>query len=179
DNVAPVMQDVFLFSETIRENIVFGVSSASMEEINEAVAIAGAKDFIEKMEEGYETVVGEMGVGLSGGQKQRISIARALIKKAPILILDDATSAVDMETEQMIQDALENMQRKCTTFIIAHRISSVRNADEIIVLKEGRIAERGTHAELIAQKGEYFKIFKEQYKDLLDDDIISEEQVMA
>lgn len=179
DNVAPVMQDVFLFSETIRENIVFGVSSASMEEINEAVAIAGAKDFIEKMEKGYETVVGEMGVGLSGGQKQRISIARALIKKAPILILDDATSAVDMETEQMIQDALENMQRKCTTFIIAHRISSVRNADEIIVLKEGRIAERGTHAELIAQKGEYFKIFKEQYKDLLDDDIISEEQVMA
>ena len=111
----PVMQDVFLFSETIRENIVYGVDYASMEEIREAARIAGAKEFIEKMEDGYETVVGEMGVGLSGGQKQRVSIARALIKKAPILILDDATSAVDMETEQMIQDSLEKIQKKCTT----------------------------------------------------------------
>ncbi len=179
ENVAPVMQDVFLFSETIRENIVYGVDYASMEEIREAARIAGAKEFIEKMEDGYETVVGEMGVGLSGGQKQRVSIARALIKKAPILILDDATSAVDMETEQMIQDSLEKIQKKCTTFIIAHRISSVRNADEIIILRNGRIVERGTHEELLAQKGEYYDIFKAQYKDLLDDNIMNEKQVMA
>ena len=178
-NVAPVMQDVFLFSETIKENIVYGVDYASMEEIREAARIAGAKEFIEKMEDGYETVVGEMGVGLSGGQKQRVSIARDWIKKAPILILDDAPSAVDMETEQMIQDSLEKIQKKCTTFIIAHRISSVRNADEIIILRNGRIVERGTHEELLAQKGEYYDIFKAQYKDLLDDNIMNEKQVMA
>jgi len=178
-NVAPVMQDVFLFSETIKENIVYGVDYASMEEIREAARIAGAKEFIEKMEDGYETVVGAKGVGLSGGQKERGYIARALIKEAPILILDDATSAVDMETEQMIQDSLEKIQKKCTTFIIAHRISSVRNADEIIILRNGRIVERGTHEELLAQKGEYYDIFKAQYKDLLDDNIMNEKQVMA
>ncbi|NLJ84008.1 MAG: ABC transporter ATP-binding protein [Halanaerobiaceae bacterium] len=179
ENVAPVMQDVFLFSETIRENIVYGVDSASMDEIREAARIAGAQEFIEKMEEGYETVVGEMGVGLSGGQKQRVSIARALIKKAPILILDDATSAVDMETEQLIQESLEKIQKKCTTFIIAHRISSVRHADEIIILNNGRILERGTHEELLARKGQYYKIFKAQYRDLLEDNIIKEKQVMS
>ncbi|AGB40793.1 ABC-type multidrug transport system, ATPase and permease component [Halobacteroides halobius DSM 5150] len=168
--VSIVMQDVFLFSETLRKNIAYGSPEASLDEIEEAVEIAGAKGFIKEMDEGYKTVVGERGMGLSGGQKQRISLARAILEAAPILILDDATSAVDMETEYKIQKALEEMEDKTTLFIIAHRISSVRNADEIIILKNGEIAERGSHKELLKLKGEYYKIFKEQYKELIDDD---------
>ncbi|HLV09565.1 MAG TPA: ABC transporter ATP-binding protein [Halanaerobiales bacterium] len=176
-NVAPVMQDVFLFSETIRENISYGYSDAPIEEVSEAAELAGARNFIEEMNEQYETVVGEMGMGLSGGQKQRVSLARALLKKAPILILDDATSAVDMETEHRIQEALKSMEVRSTVFLIAHRISSVRYADQIIILKHGRIVERGTHEELLELKGEYFKIYREQYKDILEDTLFRK-QVM-
>jgi len=179
NHVASVMQDVFLFSESIYENISYGIPSVSLDEVKKTSQLAGAKEFIEDMDEQYDSIVGERGMGLSGGQKQRVSLARALLKKSPILILDDATSAVDMETEHMIQESLENMSNKSTVFIIAHRISSVRNADEIIILKDGEIAERGTHDELLKVKGEYFNIYKEQYKELLEDNIFNEDRVMG
>lgn len=175
NKVAPVMQDVFLFSETLYENISYGIPDIPKGEVINAAEIAGAKNFIENMDEKYDTIVGEMGMGLSGGQKQRVSLARALLKNAPILILDDATSAVDMETEHMIQEALESMKNKSTVFLIAHRISSVRNADEIIILKDGKIIERGTHNQLLNMKGEYFNIYKEQYKDLLEDNFLKKQ----
>jgi len=165
--VAVVMQENFLFSESIYENIAYGKPDTPMEEVKEAARIAGASEFIEEMDEGYQTVVGERGMGLSGGQKQRVSLARAILQKAPILILDDATSAVDMETEHMIQQSLSQIKDKTTIFIIAHRISSVRHADKIIILKNGQIAESGNHQELIQQKGEYYTIFEEQYRELL------------
>jgi len=165
NSMAVVMQDVFLFSDTIASNIAFGVENVSQEEIERAAKAAGAHDFIAAMPEGYDTIIGERGVGLSGGQKQRISIARALLKKPAILVLDDATSAVDMETEYQIQKSLEKLMEGRTTFIIAHRISSVRKADEILVLEDGMIAERGSHEELLQKKGIYYRIYREQYKD--------------
>jgi len=163
--MAVVMQDVFLFSDTIASNIAFGVPDATMEDIQRAAMLAGAHDFIMEMPDGYQTIVGERGVGLSGGQKQRISIARALLKNPRILILDDATSAVDMETEYRIQKALSQLMEGRTTFIIAHRISSVRKADEILILNDGEIVERGTHRELLNKKGKYYQLYREQYKD--------------
>lgn len=164
-SISLVMQDVFLFSDTINENVKLGKKSiVKQEEVLEAAENAQARGFIEKMEDQYETIVGERGVGLSGGQKQRISIARALAKKAPILVLDDSTSALDMETEHEIQLALTQVDS--TKIIIAHRISAVRNADEIIILDEGRIAERGTHETLLAEKGYYYKTYMAQYGDL-------------
>lgn len=162
-SVSLVMQDVFLFSDTISENIKMGKRhTMSKETIKVSSKKAGASEFIEKMEDGYETVIGERGVGLSGGQKQRISIARALSKELPILIMDDSTSALDMETEKEIQKEL-NALTGMTKIIIAHRISSVKNADEIIVLDEGRIAERGTHDELLMKKGLYYETYVSQY----------------
>lgn len=162
-NVAVVLQDVFLFSDTIEENIKMGQRNRlPMEEVRLAAEHARAGEFIEKMEEQYETVVGERGVGLSGGQKQRISIARALAKHSPILVLDDSTSALDMETEHEIQKMLHTLENT-TKIIIGHRISAVRNADEIIYLKDGRIAERGTHEELLAKKGLYYQTYAAQY----------------
>ncbi len=160
---AVVMQDVFLFSDTIEENIRMGrKDDMTIDEIKTAAKMAKASDFIEKLEDSYETVIGERGVGLSGGQKQRISIARAISKKAPILILDDSTSALDMETESEIQKTLDEI-KSTTRVIVAHRISAVRNADEIIYLQDGHIAERGTHEQLLKNKGLYYETYIAQY----------------
>jgi ATP-binding cassette subfamily B multidrug efflux pump len=168
ENIGIVMQDVFLFSATIEENIMYGNPNATREEVIRAAKIADAHDFIMEMPQGYETIVGERGTGLSGGQKQRIAIARAIIKNPKILIMDDCTSAVDMETEFKIQQALKGIMEGRTTFIVAHRISSVKDADEIILLDEGRIIERGTHQQLLNRKGEYYNIYSQQYKDFKD-----------
>ena len=162
-SISVVLQDVFLFSDTIEENIKMGQRKVMpFDEIRRAADCAQAKDFIEKMDEQYATVIGERGVGLSGGQKQRISIARAIAKKAPILILDDSTSALDMETEHEIQKTLNEL-KDTTKMIIAHRISAVCHADEIIYLKDGEIAERGTHQELLAKRGLYYETYMAQY----------------
>lgn len=162
-SIAVVLQDVFLFSDTIEENIKMGNrKTMQMDEIRSAAASAQASSFIEKMDEQYNTVIGERGVGLSGGQKQRISIARALSKHSPILVMDDSTSALDMETEHEIQNTL-NTLTDTTKIIIAHRISAVCHADEIIYLKDGVIAERGTHEELLAKKGLYYATYQAQY----------------
>ncbi|BAM47759.1 ABC transporter ATP-binding protein [Amphibacillus xylanus] len=160
-----VFQEAFLFSTTIKDNIAFGNPHATMEEIIEAAKRAQAHDFIMEMPRGYDTMLGERGMGLSGGQRQRISIARALLIDPTILVLDDATSAVDMETEQRIQLALKEVMNDRTTFIIAHRISSLKHADEILVLDEGKIVERGTHDQLIENGGPYQRIYEIQYKD--------------
>lgn len=163
-SVAPVLQDVFLFSDTIDENIRIG-SRDTMERgnVEDAAELAMAGSFIQRLSEGYDTVIGERGVGLSGGQKQRISIARALAKQAPILILDDATSALDMETENAIQKNL-NQWKHTSKLIIGHRISSVCHADEILILDNGAVAERGTHEELMAKKGFYYDTYVAQYE---------------
>ena len=162
-NIAVVSQDIFLFSDSVEENIRLGQrKKITAEEIKEAAEYAKASGFIEKLEEQYETIIGEKGVGLSGGQKQRISIARALAKKSPVLILDDSTSALDMETEYEIQKTLEQI-KDTTKIIIAHRISAVRYADEIVYLKEGKIEERGTHEELLEKKGLYYETYQAQY----------------
>jgi ATP-binding cassette subfamily B protein len=163
-NISLVMQDVFLFSDTISENVKMGKRPyIQMEDIEEAARYSQASEFIDKMEEGYETIIGERGVGLSGGQKQRISIARALAKKTPVLVLDDSTSALDMETEHSIQKSLS--QINATKIIIAHRISAVKNADEIIILEDGKISERGTHETLLKKKGYYYQTYLAQYGD--------------
>lgn len=162
-SLTTVMQDVFLFSDTVKENISMGErETMEIGEVKRAAHLAQAHDFITEMEEDYDTVIGERGVGLSGGQKQRISIARSLAKQAPILVMDDSTSALDMETEAEIQKALSKVEGK-TKVIIAHRISAVRHADEIIVLEAGKIAERGTHEELLKQKGLYYETYMAQY----------------
>lgn len=162
-SISTVMQDVFLFSDTINDNVRLGKQDAlDMEHVKAAAHAAQAGEFIERLESGYDTIIGERGVGLSGGQKQRISIARALAKGNPILILDDSTSALDMETEHMIQQTLQELE-STTKLIIAHRISAVRHADEIIFLEDGRIAERGTHEELLAKKGLYYETYVSQY----------------
>ena len=145
DNIGMAMQDVFLFSDTIEGNIAYGKPDCTFEEVKEAAVMSDANLFIKAMPDGYQTIVGERGVGLSGGQKQRISLARALLKKPSILILDDTTSAVDMETESYIQEQLKKLGRKHTVFVIAYRISSIKDADVIFVMDEGRIVERGNH----------------------------------
>ena len=168
-NISLVMQDVFLFSDTVNENIKLGKKClVDDSEVFHALSSAQATGFIERMDKQYETVIGERGVGLSGGQKQRISIARALAKKTPILVLDDSTSSLDMETEHTIQQALSELNNT-TKIIIAHRISAVRNADEIIILDEGTIVERGTHEELLLNKGLYYKTYEAQYSDLKEE----------
>lgn len=160
-----VLQEPFLFSTTIKDNIAYGNPEASMEEIIEAAKIAQAHDFIMELPKGYDTLLGERGMGLSGGQKQRISIARAILINPSILVLDDATSAVDMQTEFSIQKALQNVMKERTTFIIAHRISSLKHADEILVLEDGEIVERGKHEFLLKNNGPYQRIYEIQYKD--------------
>lgn len=166
-SISVVMQDVFLFSDSISENVKLGKrDSIDPETVRKAAADARANSFIERMDQKYDTVIGERGVGLSGGQKQRISIARALAKRNPILVLDDSTSALDMETEHLIQETLETL-KDTTKIIIAHRISAVKKADEIIVLDAGQVKERGTHESLIAQKGLYYETYLAQYGDIL------------
>lgn len=165
--IAPIFQETFLFSASIRDNIAYGVRDVSQDEVERAAKLSKAHDFIMELPLGYDTVVGERGMGLSGGQKQRIAIARALIRNPKILILDDATSAVDMETEHEIQAGFRELMVGRTTFIIAHRISSLRHADEIIVLDKGQIVQRGSHAELIAQSGPYRNTYNIQYADFI------------
>lgn len=163
-----VAQDTFLFSESIYENIRFGKEEASTEEIKKACLDACADDFLESFVDGYQTIIGERGLGLSGGQKQRLSIARALVRDASILILDDATSALDMETEYNLLKNLHHRAKKVTTFIIAHRISAVKNADIIIFLEDGHVVEMGNHNTLLDLKGKYYDVYNQQFTDFMD-----------
>lgn len=167
-NMSIVPQDTFLFSDTILENIKIGNKNASMEEIEQACEMACAMEFIKDLDQGFDTIIGERGIGLSGGQKQRLAIARALVRKGSIMILDDATSALDMETEYELLKNLNSLNKKATTFIIAHRISAVKNADLILYLENGKIVEKGNHNELLALKGRYYDIYCDQFKDFED-----------
>jgi len=161
-HIGIAMQDVFLFSDSVRGNIAYGRPELDNEEIVKRAVQSDADSFIKSMSDGYETLVGERGVGLSGGQRQRIALARALAIKPAILILDDTTSAVDSETEQYIQHHLRELDFACTKIIIAQRISSFRGADLILVMDKGRIIERGTHSELLALRGFYYRIWSLQ-----------------
>jgi ATP-binding cassette subfamily B protein len=161
-NIGLATQDVLLYSDTIDGNIAYGDSNISKEEVVRFAKYSAASDFIAKMPEGYETIVGERGVGLSGGQKQRISLARALAVKPSILILDDTTSAVDLETEKEIQESLRHLEFPCTKIIIAQRISTTKDADQILIMQHGEITERGTHEELIKKGGYYADLVKLQ-----------------
>jgi len=163
--IAIVTQQTILFNDTIRNNIAYGDIHKSEEDIVRAAKAANAHDFITKFPEGYDSVIGEQGVKLSGGERQRISIARALLKDAPILILDEATSSLDTESEVEVQDALDKLMKGRTTLVIAHRLSTIRKADRIIVIVDGKIVEEGTHESLLAKEGEYYKLYNMQFKD--------------
>ena len=162
--IGMVQQDVHLFSGTVLSNIEYGRPGASREDVIEAAKLAGAHDFIMGLENGYDSYVGEHGVKLSGGQKQRISIARVFLKNPPILILDEATSALDNESEQLVQQSLEKLMKGRTTFTIAHRLTTIRNATTILVLTDDGIVEQGSHAELIAKRGVYYRLYS-MYQD--------------
>jgi ATP-binding cassette subfamily B protein len=164
-NIGLVLQDVFLFNATLRENIAYGVAHASEEAIMAAAKAARVHEFATRLPEGYDTLVGERGVTLSGGQKQRVAIARTLLRDPRILILDDATSSVDMETEYLIQQALDAVMRGRTTFVVASRLRTVKGADQILVLDQGRIVERGTHATLLARGGQYARLYDLQLRE--------------
>ena len=154
-----MQQDVYLFSGTVRENLAYGKPGATDAEIAEAARLAGADEFIRKLPDGYDSYIGERGVKLSGGQKQRISIARVFLKNPKILLLDEATSALDNESEALIGRSLEKLAQGRTTLTIAHRLTTVRNADRILVLGQNSIEEEGTHGELLARKGLYFRLW--------------------
>jgi len=158
EQIGIVSQESILFNDTVFNNIAFGMKNVSRESVIEAAKVANAHTFIESLEQGYDTLIGERGNKLSGGQKQRVSIARAVLKNPPIMILDEATSALDTESEKLVQDALDNLMKNRTSLVIAHRLSTIKNADEILVLKKGEIVERGTHDELYAKKEHYYKL---------------------
>jgi subfamily B ATP-binding cassette protein MsbA len=164
--IAVVTQEPILFNETVRDNIAYGNPQADEQAIVRAAQAAYAHDFILNFPKGYDTVIGELGSRLSGGEKQRLCIARALLKDAPILILDEATSSLDTEAEVLVQRALENLMQGRTTFVIAHRLSTIANADQIAVVVDGQIIEHGTHATLLAQKGAYAKLHHMQFGSL-------------
>lgn len=170
NNIGVVLQEPFLFSGTLRENIAYARTDASEEDVIHAAGRANVAEFADKLDKGYDTVIGENGASLSGGQKQRLAIARALLKDPAILILDEATSALDTVSEKLVQQALDNMMRDRTTIIIAHRLSTVRNADKIVVLRDGRIDQMGTHDELMAQDGTYLNLYTTQLKASEQDD---------
>jgi len=180
-HIAVVTQFTFLFNDSVRANISYGDPRRSMDEIVAAARAANAHDFILELARGYDTHIGDLGVRLSGGQRQRLAIARALLKNAPILILDEATSALDNEAEGLVQEALERLMANRTTLVVAHRLSTVRRADRIVVLVRGEIVESGTHDELLAQGAEYRKLYELQFRDLEmpeaagNDEIIGEE----
>jgi subfamily B ATP-binding cassette protein MsbA len=163
-----VLQDNFLFDGTVAENIAFARPHATREEIQAVARIAHCEEFVDKFEQQYDTVVGERGVKLSGGQRQRIAIARAILADPRILVLDEATSSLDSESEAKIQDGLRALRRGRTTFVIAHRLSTIRSADQILVLEGGEIVERGTHDELLAANGRYRQLYDKQYRFELD-----------
>lgn len=171
ENIGVVQQDVFMFYGTIKDNISYGKPDATLEEIIDAAKKANIHDFIMTLEEDYDSMVGERGVKLSGGQKQRIAIARVFLKNPPILVLDEATSALDNENELAIQNSIEELAKDRTTIIIAHRLSTIKNADEILVMAESGIAERGSHDTLIAKEGLYSKLYKAQFKGYIPDEI--------
>jgi ATP-binding cassette, subfamily B, putative efflux pump len=162
-HVGVVMQDNFLFDGTIKENIAFSKPGASDEEIRAAAHIAHCDEFVSRFEKGYDTVVGERGVRLSGGQRQRVAVARAILADPRILILDEATSSLDSESEALIRDGLRSLRRGRTTFVIAHRLSTIESADQILVLENGEIVERGNHRQLLALGGRYRQLYEKQY----------------
>lgn len=164
--VGVVSQETFLLNSTLRNNLLYGKPDATMEELEQAVEAAGLKELIDSLEDKYETIVGERGLKLSGGQRQRVALARAILRQPPVLIFDEATSSLDGETEEKVQESLEQLIPGRTTITIAHRLITVRKADTILLLDQGMVAEQGTHEELLALKGQYYQLYRAQYSEL-------------
>ncbi len=169
EQIGIVLQEPVLFGATIRENIVYGRLDATQEEIEEVARASNAYEFIEKLPQGYDTLVGERGVKLSGGQRQRIAIARALLRNLRILILDEATSSLDNESERLVQEALDRLMRNRTTIVIAHRLTTVQNADKIVVIEKGQIVEQGNHEELLERRGTYYRLYTRKLQDEVEE----------